>query len=194
MSWQLPEGLTAYDFFKDQGSALGALATFFAVIVALWIGGKQSRDAKAVGDKQVAAVHEQMHQLKNDQDNEKRLRQSDLLHALRIEAKRIKGLAQDGLEAARSLQPGTSLSSGDRADAFTIYTTDVLRKSAGISELPGSLLTPCIALVAGVDHLNSIIGVRTKFEQLSRKALVEALEAIVSQAGAVLAQAALAPR
>jgi hypothetical protein len=194
MGCLLTEGLTVYDFLKDQGSALGALATFFAVIVALWIGGKQSRDAKAVGDSQVAAVHEQMQQLKNDQDNEKRLRQRDLLHALGIEAARIRGLAQDRLQAARSLGPGTSLSSGDRADAFIIFTTDVLRKSAGISELPSSLLTPCIALVASVDHLNSIIGVRTKFEQLSSKALVEALEAIVPQADTVLAQAALAPR
>jgi hypothetical protein len=194
MGCLLTEGLTVYDFLKDQGSALGALATFFAVIVALWIGGKQSRDAKAVGDNQVAAVHEQMQQLKNDQDNEKRLRQRDLLHALGIEAARIRGLAQDRLQAARSLGPGTSLSSGDRADAFIIFTTDVLRKSAGISELPSSLLTPCIGLVASVDHLNSIIGVRTKFEQLSSKALVEALEAIVPQADAVLTQAALAPR
>jgi hypothetical protein len=194
MGWLLPEGLTAYDVLKDQGSALGAVATLFAVFVALWIGGKQSRDAKAVGDSQVAAVHEQMQQLKNDQDNEKRLRQRDLLHALSIEAARIRGLAQDRLQAVRTLGPGTSLSSGDRADAFIIFTTDVLRKSAGISELPGSLLTPCIALVASVDHLNSIIGVRTKFEQLSSKALVEALEAIVPQADTVLAQAALAPR
>jgi hypothetical protein len=187
----MTEVLSAYDFLKDQGSALGALATFFAVIVALWIGGKQSRDTKAVGDSQVAALHEQMQQLKNDQDNEKRLRQRDLLHALSIEAARIRGLAQDRLEVARPhLKSGTSLSRDERAEAFVIYTTDVLRKSAGISQLPGSLLAPSIALVAGVDHLNSIIGVRAKFGQLGWQALVEALEAIVPQADAVLTQAA----
>jgi hypothetical protein len=184
-----------YDFLKDQGSALGALATFFAVIVALWIGGKQSRDAKAVGDNQVAAVHEQMQQLKNDQDNEKRLRQRDLLHALSIEAARIRALAQDRLEVALPhLKSATSLSRDDRAEAFVIFTTDVLRKSAGISELPSSLLAPCTALVGGVDHLNSIIGVRAKFGQLGWPALIEALEAIVPLADAVLTQAALAPR
>jgi hypothetical protein len=183
--------MTCYDFFRDQGSALGAVATFAAVIVALAIGRKQSRDAKAVGDAQVSAVHEQMLQLQNDHANEKRLRQGDLLRALTIEALRIKSLAQDRLDVARpQLSTASSLSRDDRAEAFLIFTTDVLRSSAGISELPGALLAPCTALVGAVDHLNSIIGVRPKFGQLGWSATVEALEAIVHQADNVLTQVA----
>jgi hypothetical protein len=139
-----------------------------------------------VGDKQVAAVHEQIRQPQIDQDQEKKLRQRDLLHAVSIEAARIELLAQDRLAvAAPHVSSGTSLSRDDRAEAFLIYSTDVLRNSAGISELPGSLLTPCTRLVAGVDHLNSIIGVRAKFGQLGWPALIEALQEIVPRADAV---------
>ncbi len=193
MGLQLPEGLTTYDLLKDQGSALGALATFLAVLAALGIGRRQSRDAQTVGDKQVAALHEQMRQLAEDQANEKKIRQKDLLHALSIEAARIKLLAEDRLVVALpQLGLSTSLSRDDRAEAFLIYTTDVMRNSAGISELPGSLLSPCTALIAAVDHLNSIIGVRARFGQLGWRALVDALRAIVPRADAILTQGALA--
>ena len=185
-------GASLFDFFKDQGSSLGAVATFLAVIVALGIGSRQIKAAKAVGDKQVNAVWTQVQQAEQTNREDRQRRRLDLLHALGIEANRIKVLAEDRLQVATPrITLSASLSREERGEAFMIYTTTVMRDSAGISELPGSLLTPIFKLLASVDRLNSIIQVKSKFGQLEWNELIAHLETISDRSNEVIEQLAL---
>jgi hypothetical protein len=84
-----------------------------------------------------------------DAQREAKARQQlDLLRALGIEAARIKMLAHDRLQVASPKKTsGTSLTRDDRGEAFVIYTTGVMRQSAGISELPGVSLDSGVGVV-----------------------------------------------
>jgi hypothetical protein len=196
MSW--------YAFFQDQGSALGAVATFLAVLVALGIGRWQAsvtksaaeaqvEAAKAAAEAQVAAVREQMLQTERALGGDQKRRAKDLLQAILNEAARIKLLADDRLKVFKPrINTGVSLSREDRAEAFLIGGGETLRNGPGISELPVSLLGPCSQLLAWVDHLNSMIHVRTPFGQLNWRDLEATLLKIVESADGVLTQTALA--
>jgi hypothetical protein len=197
MSW--------YAFFQDQGSALGAVATFVAVLVALGIGHQQAsvaksaaeaqvEAAKSAAEAQVAAIREQMLQTERALGGDRQRRAKDLLQAISNEASRIKLLADDRLKVLKpKINSSTSLNRDDRAEAFLIRGGETLRNGAGISELPVSLLGPCSQLLKWVDHLNSMIQVRTPFGQLGWRDLEATLLEIVESADGVLTQTALAP-
>jgi len=186
---------SVYDFFKDQGGAFGAGATLLAVIVAFWISLYQTHSAKKESDRQISALKEQIDQTAALEKERNAARQRDLIRALRIDAARIRFLADHRLSFA-SLQSPASLANlvfgrPNFHEAFKIYTTGLMQGS-GIAQFEAPL-TSCIAdCLASLEQLNSLIEVRIGLGQLlDWPELIKALEKVRESADSVLTQTGL---
>ncbi len=190
-----PLMLCVYEFFKDQGSALGAVATFLAVITAFRISSNQTRSAKEESDRQICALKEQIDQTAALEKERNAAHQRDLIRALGIDAARIRFLADHRLSFA-SIQSQASLvnlATGrpNFHDAFKIYTTGLMQGS-GIAQFEAPL-TSCIAdCLASLEQLNSLIDVKIGLGQLlDWPELIKALEKVRERADNVLTQTGL---
>jgi len=175
-------------FTREQGGLLALIAG----LIAYAAGRRQAKGTLRASRDQVVMMARQLNQAKIDASERDNRQVRALLHALSIEAARIKCLAQERHHMA-DLQfdrPGQTGDVTGDYKPFMIDTACSFLRGQNVASviLEKNVLGCAINVVARVDQLNSMLEARVPFGRLSGRELKGAL-LLVIEAGAELQQA-----
>jgi hypothetical protein len=171
-----------YHIVSDLGGVIAGLLALIAGLVIYAAGRHQARTAREAADATIAALREQIAQMKRSGDAADERRRDDLRLALAAEAARVIELAAHRYSVIPlEYGPGRLETVARSAcDIFKIKTSPILRRSGrAVRLLDKDAVAAAAALDEAVDALNSLLAVEGALGRLPAAELLTAFETVM---------------
>jgi hypothetical protein len=175
----------AYQILKDFGGLLAGILALIAGLLAYAAGLRQAKATRKAGEEQIAAVREQMQQLKRMTEDSDQRRREDLRFALGLEAARIgEFVAHRYRVIPLEYGPGKLETIARSAcETFKIDKAAILRDSPGAAALlEKEIIAAVVFLDEKIDEVNSLLAVEGALGRLPAVGLMTAFENVTDAA------------